>query len=83
MRKTVGKKDRALRGVLAVGAVVGSGILGFSSGWGIVLLVVAAILGLTGASGYCPAYSLTGVNTCGDDKPQAGHTGRSPLHEAA
>ena len=84
MHKTVGKTDRALRGVVAIGAVVGSAVLGFSSGWGIVLLVVAAIMVVTGASGYCPAYSLTGVNTCGGDKPQLGHKGGSaPLHRAA
>ncbi len=83
MHKTVGKTDRVLRGVLAIGAVAGSAVVGFSSGWGIVLLVVAAIAALTGASGYCPAYSLTGVNTCGDNKPQVGHEGRSHLHQAA
>ena len=83
MHKTVGKTDRALRGVLAIGAVVGSVVVGFSSGWGIVLLVVAAIAALTGASGYCPAYSLTGVNTCGDNQPQVGNEGRSHLHQAA
>jgi len=84
MHKTVGKSDRALRGVLAIGAVVGSAVVGFSSGWGIVLLVVAAIMALTGASGYCPAYSLIGVNTCGADKPKVGRKGRSaPLRQAA
>lgn len=83
MHKTVGKTDRALRGLLAIGAVVGSAVVGFSSGWGIVLLVVAAIMALTGASGYCPAYSLTGVNTCPADKPQVGDEGKSHLHQAA
>ena len=81
MRKTVGKTDRILRGVLAVGAVVGSAVVGFSSGWGIVLLVVAGIMILTGASGYCPAYSMTGVNTCGGDKRQPRHKGGFHLHQ--
>jgi hypothetical protein len=83
MHKTVGKTDRALRALLAVGAVVGSAVLGFSSGWGIVLLVVAGILVLTGASGYCPAYSLTGINTCGGENSDAGHDGVLDLHRAA
>ena len=83
MRKTVGKTDRALRGVLAIGAVVGSGVVGFSSAWGIVLLVVAAIMVVSGASGYCPAYSLTGISTCGTDKPESGHSGVPHLHRRA
>lgn len=83
MQKTVGKTDRALRGVLAIGAVVGSGVVGFSSGWGIVLLVVAAIMVVTGASGYCPVYSLTGISTCGKDGCEAGHGGVLHLHRRA
>jgi hypothetical protein len=83
MRKTVGKTDRALRGVLAIAAVAGSGVVGFSSTWGIVLLAVAAILAVTGASGYCPAYSLTGINTCGTDKPNGRHRDGLHLHHRA
>jgi hypothetical protein len=83
MRKTVGKTDRALRGVLAIGAVVGSGVVGFSSGWGIVLLVVAAVMVVTGASGYCPIYSLTGLNTCGKDDGAADNSKALHLHRRA
>lgn len=82
--KTVGKTDKALRGVLAIGAVVGSVIVSFSSGRGIVLLAVAATMVVTGASDYCPLYSLTGVNTCGGDKQQLSRKDRSdPLRQAA
>lgn len=63
MRKTVGTTDRVVRVVLAAGAVAGSGLLGFGSGWGIVLLVVAGVLVVTAASGYCPAYSMLGIET--------------------
>lgn len=63
MQKTVGKMDRALRVLLAAGAVAGSGVLGFSSAGGIVLLVVAVIMVGTAASGYCPLYSLLGIRT--------------------
>lgn len=83
MHKTVGKTDRALRGVVAVGAVVGSLVVGFSSGGGIVLLVVAGIMALTGASGYCPIYSLVGINTCGIKRSESAHKDGTPLHQAA
>lgn len=83
MRKTVGKTDRVLRGVLAIGAAVGSGVVGFSSGWGIVLLVVAAIMVVTGVSGYCPAYSLTGISTCGKDNCAADDSGDLHLRQRA
>lgn len=63
LTKTVGTPDRMLRGVLAAGAVAGAGVLGFASGWGIVLLAVAAVMAVTGASGYCPLYSLLGTGT--------------------
>jgi len=64
MGKTVGTTDRLVRGVLAVVALIGAGIVGFSSGWGIVLLLVTVILAVTGSTAYCPIYSITGVNTC-------------------
>jgi len=72
MRRTVGNTDRAFRGVVVIGAVVGGGILGFSTGWGILLLVVAAVMALTGASGYCPIYTMLGIDTLDDE-----HTGTS------
>lgn len=65
MKKTVGTLDRVVRGVVAAGALAGAGVLGFSSGWGILLLVVAAVAAVTGASGYCPLYSLLGIDTLG------------------
>ncbi|MDA8313235.1 MAG: DUF2892 domain-containing protein [Actinomycetota bacterium] len=83
MRQTVGNTDRVLRGVLAIGAVVASGVVGFSSGWGIVLLAVAAIMFVTGASGYCPAYSLIGISTCGKDECAADDGRARHLHRRA
>ena len=68
MKKTEGKTDRAIRGVLAIGAVVGAGVLGFSTGWGVVLLVVAGVLVVTAASGYCPAYSVLHIDTLPADE---------------
>ena len=64
MKKNVGSADRMLRGLVAVGAVAISAAIGFSSVVGIVLVVVAAIMALTAATGSCPAYSLLRVSTC-------------------
>ena len=66
MKKTVGTTDRMVRGVLAIVALIVAGVAGFSSGWGIVLTIVAAILIVTGASGYCPIYSASGISTLGE-----------------
>ncbi len=63
MKKTVGATDRMLRVVVAIGALIVAVAVGFSSGWGIVLTIVAAVLVVTGASGYCPLYSATGIDT--------------------
>ncbi|MDA8359926.1 MAG: DUF2892 domain-containing protein [Actinomycetota bacterium] len=63
MRRTVGNLDRFVRFVLAAGAVAGAGVLGFSSGWGVLLLVGAAVMVLTGSSAYCPAYSILHIDT--------------------
>jgi len=78
MRRTVGKTDRVVRGFVAIGAVIGGGILGFSTGWGIVLLVVAAVMALTGASGYCPIYSVLRVDTL--DQGHAGTSAHRTIH---
>ena len=67
MKKTVGNIDRMLRAVLAIAALIGAAVVGFSSGWGIVFIVLAAILAATGSSGYCPIYSAMGLNTLAKD----------------
>lgn len=83
MKKTVGRTDRALRVALAVGAVVVSGLIGFASAWGIVLLVVAAILVVTAMSGYCPLYSILGIRTTCAVKSASKGSGASHLHQTA
>lgn len=57
--------DRGIRAALALVAV----ILAFtvtkpSSVVGIIVLVVAAILGVTAAVGFCPLYRVLGLSTC-------------------
>jgi uncharacterized membrane protein len=66
MKKTVGTADKIVRGIIAVAALVVAGIAGYSSAWGIVLVIVAAVMVVTASSGYCPIYSATGLSTTGE-----------------
>jgi hypothetical protein len=64
--KNMGSLDRALRVlVVAPAAIVVAFVLGVSSIGGIVVLVVAGIALVTGASGRCPSYVLLGIDTRG------------------
>ena len=63
MRRTVGYQDRIVRGMLAVGAIVGSYVVGFTTAWGIVMLVVAVIMFVTGLTARCPLYSMLRIST--------------------
>jgi hypothetical protein len=63
MKKNMGTTDRGLRGIAVIGAVIVSGIIGFVTVGGIVLLAVAAIMTITAASGFCPLYSILGIET--------------------
>ncbi len=83
MKKNMGTADRAVRVVVAAGAVAGSGVLGFSTAWGIVLLAAAAVMAGTAAIGYCPLYRILGITT--DSGGKAGADGQRVryLHRAA
>jgi hypothetical protein len=59
MKTNVGSLDRIAR-VVAGLAALGAGYY-FQSWWGLVGLVPI----LTAAIGFCPAYPLFGINTCG------------------
>ena len=56
--------DRVIRLVIAVAAVAGAVAVGVGTVWGIVLLVVAAVMVVTAAVGFCPLYRLFGISTC-------------------
>jgi hypothetical protein len=56
MAQNMGTTDRAARVVVAVAAALVAGWAGFGTAAGIVLLAVAAVLLVTGASGFCPLY---------------------------
>ncbi|KAA8960861.1 DUF2892 domain-containing protein [Mycobacterium sp.] len=57
-----GKTERTIRVVVGLLLLVGLPIMlsGMAKWWGLVGLVPL----LTGATGYCPAWSLLGINTC-------------------
>ncbi len=66
MNRNMSNLDRALRSFLiAPAAVAVAVVVGGGSIAGIVLLVLAAIMLATSAIGFCPLYTLFGINTRG------------------
>ena len=61
--------DRLVRVAIALAAVGVAALLGVGSVAGIVLLVVAAVMVVTAAVGFCPLYALFGLSTCPVDQP--------------
>ncbi|MFC0081046.1 DUF2892 domain-containing protein [Aciditerrimonas ferrireducens] len=80
MRKNMGTWDRVARGVLGAAALAGSGLVGFTSPGGIVLLVVTAVMGSTAASGVCPLYSALHIKTTRRATTGSVPAARSKLH---
>jgi len=62
--------DRVVRLVVAVVATVLGFVVGAGSVGGILLFVVAAIMLVTAAVGFCPLYRIVGISTC---KVPTGH----------
>ncbi|MBK8162939.1 MAG: DUF2892 domain-containing protein [Gammaproteobacteria bacterium] len=63
MNKNVGGVDRTIR-LIAGLAIAGAGLY-YQSLWGL----IGAVLIVTAVLGWCPPYSLLGINTC--KKPAA------------
>ncbi len=63
MVKNVGSPDKIARYLIAVVAVVVGVLVGATSVLGILLFLVAAIMVLTAALGFCPIWRVIGVNT--------------------
>ena len=63
-----GVLDRIVRITIAMVALLAGLALGVGSVVGIVLLVVAAIMFLTGVVGFCPLYTIFRLNTAGNRK---------------
>lgn len=65
MQKNVGSIDRAIRALVGI-ALLAVYFLGVVQGTlGIVAVVVGFVMLGTAAIGWCPPYSLLGINTCG------------------
>lgn len=65
MKLNVGTWDRMLRvfAGMVLGLLLFMGIINISTGLGIAAAVAAAILIVTGAVSFCPAYSIFGLRT--------------------
>lgn len=64
MKTNMGPQDKTIRIIIAVIIAVLFFTKVISGTMAIVLLVVAGIFVLTSLIGFCPLYSLLGVNTC-------------------
>lgn len=62
MSHNTGSADRIARVVLAIVFAVLGVVLGGTLG--IVFFVLAAVMLVTAAVGFCPLYRLVGINTC-------------------
>lgn len=63
MKKNMGSIDKSIRLIIAV-VLVALYFSGLATGiWGIVGLVVAAVMGLTSVVNFCPLYVVFGINT--------------------
>ncbi|HSJ22412.1 MAG TPA: DUF2892 domain-containing protein [Nocardioidaceae bacterium] len=67
MTRNVGTVDRAVRTVVGLGLAVWAFSIGVASAAGIALVVVAAVLLVTAAVGFCPLYRLLGISTNGTE----------------
>lgn len=64
MKKNMGSADRIIRALIAAvfaylyfgGVVTGT--------WGLILLIAGVVFVLTSLVGFCPLYTLVGMNTC-------------------
>jgi len=64
MLRNIGTPDRIIRIVIAVIFTILYATEILSGQWGIAILVIAVVMLLTAGVGFCPLYSLFGVNTC-------------------
>jgi hypothetical protein len=63
MKRNVGQTDRIIRVIVGI-ALLALGFFGNISGWlGWVLMILGAILLVTGIIGFCPIYALLKTST--------------------
>ena len=63
MSRNESNVDRMIRVAVAVVAVIGAVAVGASSVLGFVMFVVAGIVLVTAAVGFCPLYRILGIST--------------------
>ncbi|MCJ7757377.1 MAG: DUF2892 domain-containing protein [Gillisia sp.] len=64
MKKNMGNTDKIIRLIIVAGIAIFY-FTGFITGTiGIVLLILAGVFLLTSLVGFCPLYTLFGMNTC-------------------
>lgn len=74
MQKNVGSIDRAIRALVGIALLAVYFIGGLQGALGIVALVAGIVMLGTAAIGWCPPYSLLGINTCGvKQDPKTSH----------
>jgi hypothetical protein len=64
MNANVGNADKLIRLLIAAVAAILAFSVGAGSLLGIVLLLVAGVMLVTAAVGFCPLYRLFGMSTC-------------------
>jgi hypothetical protein len=64
MKTNEGTIDRIIRAVAGVAALLGAFAVGTGTVGFVLLLVVAAVLLVTAAVGFCPLYRVFGISTC-------------------
>jgi len=57
MKQNMGNPDRIIRLVVAVLLAIGAALVGFGTVGGIILLILAAVMLITSAVGFCPLYT--------------------------
>ena len=68
MKQNMGTADRIIRTMIAALLVVLYYLDIVGGIWGIVLLVLGVIFLATSLMGFCPLYTLLGLNTCKSNK---------------
>jgi hypothetical protein len=78
MTRNMGALDRGLRAfVVAPAAIVAAFLIGASTVFGIVLLVVAGIMLTTAVTAFCPTYTVIGISTRPRGLHRVGHQMRA------
>ena len=71
MKKNVGTIDRSIRALVGIALLGYYFLAGVEGTAGIVMLVIGIAMLGTAAIGWCPPYSLIGLNTGAKDDPKA------------